>query len=235
MIKVIGHRGAAGHALENTFASFEKARGLGVDMFETDIQMTLDGQLVIFHDNILDRITDGHGYLADYTYKELRSIKLQDGSEIILLEDLCKYCRDIKMPLFAEVKNSGIAEIVIKTLLKYFNVNDFIIGSFFHKQIHELKQVYPKVSTCIIFEGILTEMMQYIYKFPVDFVSFGFESFNDNIFSELKQSKINYMFWTLNLETEINKAIAYEPYAIISNYPEKILKHISAASMPTTR
>jgi len=58
-MKVIGHRGAAGLAPENTFAGFDIALALGVDGIETDVQKTQDGKLVLFHDHLLDKTTNG--------------------------------------------------------------------------------------------------------------------------------------------------------------------------------
>ncbi|MGH2355212.1 MAG: glycerophosphodiester phosphodiesterase, partial [Chloroflexota bacterium] len=71
MIKVIGHRGAAGHAPENTVASFDRGLALGVDGVETDIRATRDGVLVLLHDATVDRTTDGTGAVADLTWEEV--------------------------------------------------------------------------------------------------------------------------------------------------------------------
>jgi glycerophosphoryl diester phosphodiesterase len=70
---VIGHRGAAGLAPENTLAGFEIAAGLGVDAFELDIQLTADGAPVVLHDDTLDRTTDRTGPVVAITLAELRS------------------------------------------------------------------------------------------------------------------------------------------------------------------
>ncbi len=73
-MKVIGHRGAAGLAPENTFAGFDLALGLGVDGIETDIQRTKDGQLVLFHADHLDKTTNGTGVLQETSWEELQQL-----------------------------------------------------------------------------------------------------------------------------------------------------------------
>jgi glycerophosphoryl diester phosphodiesterase len=73
-MKVIGHRGAAGLAPENTFAGFDLALALGVDGIETDVQKTKDGILVLFHDDLLDRTTNGVGVLQEASWQELRQL-----------------------------------------------------------------------------------------------------------------------------------------------------------------
>jgi glycerophosphoryl diester phosphodiesterase len=77
-MKVIGHRGAAGLAPENTFAGFDIALALGVDGIETDVQQTKDGKLVLFHDNLLDKTTNGTGILHETLWQEL--LRLDAGS-----------------------------------------------------------------------------------------------------------------------------------------------------------
>jgi len=70
---VIGHRGAAGLAPENTMAGFHLAAGLGVDAFELDIQLTSDGAPVVLHDDTLERTTDRTGPVGSVTLAELRA------------------------------------------------------------------------------------------------------------------------------------------------------------------
>ncbi|MEE8214724.1 MAG: glycerophosphodiester phosphodiesterase family protein [Alphaproteobacteria bacterium] len=71
---VIGHRGAAGHAPENTLASLEKAAGLGVRWVEFDTKLTADGHVVLFHDDTLERTTGGRGTVAETTLADLRAL-----------------------------------------------------------------------------------------------------------------------------------------------------------------
>ncbi len=72
--KVIGHRGAAGHAPENTLASFRKAAALGARWVEFDTKLSRDGHVVVFHDEDLDRTTNGSGRLADKDLAELKTL-----------------------------------------------------------------------------------------------------------------------------------------------------------------
>lgn len=72
--RVIGHRGAAGHAPENTFAAFDAGLALGVDGVETDIRATRDGVLILMHDATVDRTTDGKGAVDTLTWEEVRGL-----------------------------------------------------------------------------------------------------------------------------------------------------------------
>ncbi len=72
--KVIGHRGAAGHAPENTIAAIEKAARLGARWVEFDVKLTRDGELILFHDDTLERTTDGKGKVAETTLADIRGL-----------------------------------------------------------------------------------------------------------------------------------------------------------------
>jgi glycerophosphoryl diester phosphodiesterase len=71
---VIGHRGACGYAPENTLVSFKKAASLGAQWVEFDVKLSHDGELVVFHDDVLDRTTNGTGLLEKYSYQELAQL-----------------------------------------------------------------------------------------------------------------------------------------------------------------
>ena len=70
---VWAHRGASGYAPENTLAAFQKAVDLGADGVELDIQLTKDDQIVVIHDETIDRTSDGKGWVKDYTLEEVRA------------------------------------------------------------------------------------------------------------------------------------------------------------------
>jgi glycerophosphoryl diester phosphodiesterase len=71
---VIAHRGASGHAPENTFAAFERAIALGAEFIETDLHLTRDARFVAIHDSALERTTSGRGAVRDFTLAELRQL-----------------------------------------------------------------------------------------------------------------------------------------------------------------
>ncbi|BBI63219.1 hypothetical protein HSBAA_45250 [Vreelandella sulfidaeris] len=72
--QVIAHRGASGHAPESTMAAYELAREWDVDYLELDAQITADGEVVVFHDDAIDRTSDGEGAINDYTLEELKAL-----------------------------------------------------------------------------------------------------------------------------------------------------------------
>ena len=75
-MKVWAHRGASGHAPENTLPAFELAYTMGADGIELDVQMTKEGIPVVIHDERIDRVSDGNGYVQDFTLEELKTFNV---------------------------------------------------------------------------------------------------------------------------------------------------------------
>jgi len=107
----IAHRGASGYAPENTRAAFERAIEMGADMVETDVQLTLDGELVLIHDDHVDRTSDGLGPVADYSLDELRQLDMGAwfgdgfaGERILTVEAFCTLVLP-RIPAVLEIKD----------------------------------------------------------------------------------------------------------------------------------
>ena len=94
MSLVLAHRGASGHAPENTLEAFRLAMEMGADGFELDVHMSLDGELVVIHDESVDRTTDGTGLVRDLTLAQLKELDACNGMDYILtipLSDLAAW------------------------------------------------------------------------------------------------------------------------------------------------
>jgi glycerophosphoryl diester phosphodiesterase len=109
--RVIGHRGAAGSAPENTLASFARAAEMGVPWVELDVQLTRDGVPVVFHDDRLERTTDGGGRLVDASLAEVRRLDAGRwfgpafaGEPVPLLADALRRISGLGLAVNIEVK-----------------------------------------------------------------------------------------------------------------------------------
>lgn len=138
-IWIVGHRGVRAHLPENTMISFQKAIDLGLNGIETDIHMTTDGQLVLHHDDALERTTNGTGQIENYSYEELRlldaGIKFGEeyaGEHIPRLEELLERIEDPSFFLNIEMKDYRPAalEKTIETLDKYGFSDRYVIACF---------------------------------------------------------------------------------------------------------
>ena len=108
--KVWAHRGASGYAPENTLDAFRKAVEMGADGIELDVQMTKDGELVVIHDETIDRVSNGKGWVKDYTYEELKKFNFNKThleytkEEIPTLEQVYLLIQPTNLTINVEIK-----------------------------------------------------------------------------------------------------------------------------------
>jgi glycerophosphoryl diester phosphodiesterase len=128
--RVIGHRGAAAAAPENTLASIAQAKALGASWIEFDVKLTEDGHPVLFHDDRLERTTDGHGLVAATTLAAMRKLDAGSwfgpafrGEPVPTFEEALALCAELGLGINAEIKpcpgrDRETAASTIKTLLE---------------------------------------------------------------------------------------------------------------------
>jgi len=110
-IQVIAHRGASGTCPENTLAAFRRAEALGAHMIELDVQLTRDREVVVLHDDTLERTTDGRGILGRWTLAEVR--RLDAGSWFApefageSVPTLAEVLEAVRLPMNVELKADG--------------------------------------------------------------------------------------------------------------------------------
>ncbi len=164
----VGHRGARGHAPENTMASFERGLALGAHVVETDVHLSRDDEVVVIHDETVDRTTDGHGLVRDLTVDELQALDAGSwfdprfaGQRIPTLDEVCAWARE-RVPLAIEIKNGpiyypGIASKVVGILRAYDMLRQAIVISFDHYVLREVKMLAPDVVTGLLYVGRLVD------------------------------------------------------------------------------
>ena len=172
-VKVISHRGANAYAPENTMSAFLKAYELGADGFETDVQLTKDGELVICHNYSIDGLSDGKGLIRDLTLEELKQydfgVTYGDGTEfagerISTLAEVLDECKDfdiLNIELKAPVERDDTYITKVADTIRDSGVMDkVIVSGFDHSLLKELKEYNPdiRVGTLILpnFTGALS-------------------------------------------------------------------------------
>lgn len=128
----LAHRGGAAYGpnvgIENTLAAFRAAVGLGYRYLETDVHATADGQLVAFHDDRLDRVTNGTGHIADLPYAVVREARVGGREPIPLLSDLLEELPGVRVNI--DVKARGAIEPLARVIADHAAVDRVCVGSF---------------------------------------------------------------------------------------------------------
>lgn len=157
----IGHRGAKGHSQENTLASISKAITFGVDMVEVDVHRCKSGELVVFHDFTVDRMTHSSGAVADFTWAELKAMQRKDGGKIPLLEDvLVEIAGQCKINI--ELKGANTALPVADLIQKYikkkeWRYTDFLVSSFQKNELFKLFDADKQIPLGVLSKASMIE------------------------------------------------------------------------------
>jgi glycerophosphoryl diester phosphodiesterase len=150
-MKIWGHRGAYDHAPENTLCSFEKAIELGADGVEFDVQLTRDGEIVVIHDERIDRVSDCEGFVKDYTLAELKKINFNKRGapgpgfvEIPTLDEVLQLLARATPAINIELKTGivyydGIERKTVDTVRRYGLSERVLYSSFNHYSVQKLK------------------------------------------------------------------------------------------------
>jgi glycerophosphoryl diester phosphodiesterase len=232
------HRGASGYYPENTMLAFQKAIEMGCEGIETDVQLTKDGVLVICHDELLDRTTDGKGLIAETNYSDIAKLdaaKLWGGKfadvRVPTLEELLAYIKDKNIMINLELKNSiidykNLEQLVIDMLYKYELEEKVIISSFNHYSILRCKAIDNKLKLGLLYDCCIYEPGKYASELGVCAVHPSFYSLNEEVVKEIRSHNLMINTWTVNDEKYMHLLAKLGIDGIITNYPDRLKKVI---------
>lgn len=141
------HRGGASEVPENTLPAFEHAVGLGYRYVETDVHLTADGVLLAFHDDVLDRVTDRTGAIADLPYAKVREALVDGVEPIPLLEELLDAWPALRVNI--DPKHDAAVEPLIDVLRRTGAVDRVCVGAFSDDRIARVRDALPGICTSL--------------------------------------------------------------------------------------
>lgn len=235
------HRGSSGYFPENTMLAFERAVEMGCDGIETDVQMTCDGELVLIHDEYVDRTTDSTGLVKNYTFKDLRRLnasswynKKLPPQQIPTAEELLNMAKSKGIKINFELKTGiviypNIEKKIIQLIYKHNMQNNVILSSFNHYSMVECKNIDKSLKAGLLYVEGLYRPSRYCKSVGCDAIHPDFHSLTKEIIAEAKQDKILVNSYTVNDEEEMKKLISWNIDGIITNYPDKLSKLLCKA------
>ena len=149
----MAHRGGAIEHLENTFPAFAECVALGYRYLETDVRVTSDGELVVFHDATLDRVTDRTGRVESMPWRELQTTLVGGREPIVRLEDLFGAWPDVRFNL--DIKAAGVLAPLVRTVRRLRIEDRICLGSFSDARIAAARRAFgPDVCTSLGPKGV---------------------------------------------------------------------------------
>jgi glycerophosphoryl diester phosphodiesterase len=217
----IGHRGAAGHAPENTLRAMKAGISLGVDLLEFDVQRTLDGELVIMHDKRVDRTTNGTGFVTKMTLDAIRRLDSGKGERVSTLKEVLTVVNG-HAGVMVEIITPGIAADVRETISQATFRGTVIYASFLHAEMRMIRELDSGALTLTLFEGVPVSGARFALDAGATHAGLSFDSTTAGFVQELHAAGLHVFVYTLNDPVDIELAREFGVDGIISDYPERI-------------
>lgn len=220
-MKIIGHRGAAGLALENTVESIRAAINAGVDAIEFDIRVTKDGQIVLNHDKHIGRVSNHDHHISKYTLRKLRKVQLHNGKPIATLSEAIRAAGNTNLVI--EGKDNGWAQTLAEFLSVHKKLPEVSVISFNHTELYNFSQLMPGIKTYALERTSPFDAIQTARLSGFTGVNLYFWILSPFSYYLARRHKLQVIVYTLNSPTLAGvMKFLYPKISITTNVPHKM-------------
>jgi len=235
--KVIGHRGAAGHAPENTLAGFRAAKALGVSWVEFDVHLTADGRCVVVHDDTIDRTTDGEGEVGRMMLEEIASYDAGAwfdprfaGETIPTLEEVIDLLGELGLGANVELKPSPGAEeeTAAETLALLRaawpgHLPPPLVSSFDYRSLEVAFQAAPEIARGLLLETVTDEWRSLAEAVEATTIHCGHTPLTQARAKEIRAAGYPLFCYTVNHAGRAQELFGWGVSGVFSDAPDQIL------------
>jgi glycerophosphoryl diester phosphodiesterase len=220
----LGHRGAKAYVAENTLESIQKALDFKVDGIEIDVHLCASGELVVFHDFTLDRMTNGQGEIGKISLVELKKLKVNGGYSIPTLEEVLNLI-DKKCLLNIELKGKKTALKTSEVVQDYiknkgWNYKDFIVSSFQHNELKAVFEIDKKIPLGVLSKASVDEAIEFAKIINAVAIHPNYALLTSENVKRAQNKGYKVYTWTVNDEQTIKRMKGYGVDGIISDAPD---------------
>lgn len=227
----IAHRGASYAYPENTLLAFRRAIEMGVDYLEIDVQVTHDGEIVVMHDETVERTTNGTGFIHTLSAAQIRELDAGRGERVPLLTEVFQLARDNNIRLCIEVKGVDenasveITDITVQAIQRANFVPFTVVTSFYQDALRRAKQIEPRLATLLDpspQDGSLTprEICEQTLASYANIISFDFEHVTSEVMRQVELTGLAMWPWSPNSPAEISRMLALHVPGIMTDRPD---------------
>lgn len=252
MPRVVAHRGDSAHFPENTLPAFESACKMGVDVIETDVHLSKDGHLVIWHDPTLERNTNGGGSVEEHTLEELKALDAGytfttdggktypfrgKGVQVCTIQEALKNCPAQRFNVDLKSKNPATVEAFIKVIQEEHATRRVVAASFHLSNLELLRKKEPRIQTSITTKEVavllalqklhmlpkkMTATSKVLFQVPVR--QWGIEVITKQFVEVMHKRGAIIQVWTINEEAEMRRLFGLGVDSIMTDKPQLAIK-----------
>lgn len=238
-VQLFAHRAGAHEQDENTLQAFQSTYNQGLRGFETDIRMTKDGELVIFHDASLERITGEQGIIEEMTAGEIRKIKTKKGNPILFLDELLDFLKD-KPGIYLELEMKTNPTAYPQELLEEYvdqlykaamatkpASSTYLFTSFDKRPLQYIKKTYPQADMLFITSSPLTkEVVEETLALGISRVGCNLGGTSRKMVQDAQAAGIQVSLWPGHSVEDFLLGVYLGADYLCSDVPVKVLQHM---------
>jgi len=231
---VIAHRGASGHAPENTLAAFKKAVAMGAAFIETDLQLSRDARFVAIHDSTLSRTTNGHGAVHEMTLSTLRRLDAGSwfgsefaGERIPTLEEILEFSKKNDVVFYLELKPAGSwggEHALVGALRQSGEIPRAVVISFDPAVLLNLRKIEATLMTGLLYDGQIDQPVKKAVEVGARQLVARGDLVTPAVLTEAKKNDLQVICWTVNHPAHMRLLIAAGVNGIMSDYPDRLVE-----------
>lgn len=235
--EIFAHRGASEYAPENTIPAFELAHEQGADGIELDVHLTKDGEVVVTHDETIDRVSTGKGFIQDYPLKELRKFSFHNQmqeyaghAEIPTLREVLKLVKPWGIKINIELKTGifwypGIEEKTLRIVREEGMEGNVIYSSFNHYSIRKIQELMPEAETAYLFGDVIMDVSGYVRCHGAAGMHPPLYQIKmSGLLKEYIRSGLPVRVWTVDQEEDLEMLMRAGVAAVFTNRPDRAVK-----------
>ncbi|MBW1602086.1 glycerophosphodiester phosphodiesterase [Streptomyces sp. JJ66] len=222
----VGHRGVMGVEPENTLRSFRRAEAEGLDVIEFDLHLSKDGELVVMHDEAVDRTTDGTGRVDELTLAELRSLDAGLGERVPVFEEVVAA---VRAPLQAEIKDTAAARVLAGVIRRQRLAGRISVISFHDAALRETRELLPDVPVALVTGHSTPTAPERARQLGARMISCELPWLEAETVQRAHAAGIEVISWTVNTPQELARARELGLDGVVTDLPG-IRQAVSAAA-----
>jgi glycerophosphoryl diester phosphodiesterase len=232
-VLVIAHRGASGHAPENTLAAFKKAVALGATFIETDLHLSRDAHFVAIHDATANRTTNGQGAVHDLTLAELRRLDAGSwfgsefaGERIPTLEELLEFSKKNDVVFYMELKPDGTwggEHALVGALRESGEIPRTVVICFDPGVVLNLRKIEPTLMTGLLYDGQVENPIDKAVEIGARQLVVRGDLVTPAMIAQAQRKDLQIVCWTVNHPAHMRMLMAAGVDGIMSDYPDRLV------------
>lgn len=227
--RITGHRGAMGYMPENTIPSYLRAVQDGVDEVELDLRLTKDGHIVLIHDPTVDRTTNGHGAVEEFSLAELQRLDAGNGEHIPTFEEAIEA---MDITILAEIKTDAVVEPLRRQLADRAELRQQIQPISFHaERLEPLVEAFGDLRCALLSDTGSEELLEQALAIGTQWVGVGWQGSSPELIKQAHDKGLEYCLWPAPTRTEVDRAIAWGADGVTTDHPARVIRP-STGSVP---